>query len=302
MIKEFSKMYMIDKIDRLLEHFGNSSRLAEELKVSRNTVVSWKDNPDAMRDGNKVHVNVLYCDTFVTPELDKMPLPNAILLPDDYRLEVALPFIKSLSWGTFEIEDMSADRTAFDRVADGKLPRGVTAEQVHGMANLWFTTTDLWRRIVDKGERFTFDATFIRGLHRDLMRNVRPDAGDWATKFRGMRNLEDVRTTDPEDIEPEVSYWCSKHADAQDLRDLAQAHAHFILMHPFGDGNGRVGRTLMTIQALQARLLPPALGRDTQALYYSTMAYAMRHGRHTPLQHVLQHAQELALKTGPKRR
>jgi len=35
---------------------------------------------------------------------------------------------------------------------------------------------------------------------------------------------------------------------------LAEVHVEFILIHPFREGNGRVGRILSTLMALQANL------------------------------------------------
>ncbi|MBT3490215.1 MAG: hypothetical protein HON68_01215, partial [Gammaproteobacteria bacterium] len=37
----------------------------------------------------------------------------------------------------------------------------------------------------------------------------------------------------------EVEYWVTKYQDCSTLEEITAAHAHFELIHPFGDGNGR---------------------------------------------------------------
>jgi hypothetical protein len=58
---------------------------------------------------------------------------------------------------------------------------------------------------------------------------------------------------------------------------------YFILIHPFGDGNGRVGRALVMAQCLNARLMPPVFDAENRAMYYAAMQHAMKHGRYAPL-------------------
>ncbi|TXK92776.1 hypothetical protein BMR07_02700 [Methylococcaceae bacterium CS1] len=48
---------------------------------------------------------------------------------------------------------------------------------------------------------------------------------------------------------------------------IPKAHAYFIAIHPFGDGNGRVGRALVMVQCLNARLMPPTFDGKNRAMY-----------------------------------
>jgi cell filamentation protein len=45
---------------------------------------------------------------------------------------------------------------------------------------------------------------------------------------------------------------CDRMEDEQLLEALAHTHLEYILIHPFREGNGRLGRVLSTIMALQA--------------------------------------------------
>ena len=42
-----------------------------------------------------------------------------------------------------------------------------------------------------------------------------------------------------------MNRWIYKEAKFATLEAIAKAHAYFILIHPFGDGNGCVGRALV---------------------------------------------------------
>lgn len=111
------------------------------------------------------------------------------------------------------------------------------------------------------------------------MRGVHDNAGFYSTKIRIMGQLEDVQTTEPADIEEQINRWIYKEAKSTRLEAIAKAHAYFILIHPFGDGNGRVGRALVMAQCLSARLMPPIFDGKNRAMYYA----AMKHGRYAPL-------------------
>ena len=60
------------------------------------------------------------------------------------------------------------------------------------------------------------------------------------------------------------------------IRDIAGFHVNFELIHPFGDGNGRVGRLLMAVQCLTAGYLPLVIENEKKLEYYEVLEYAQR--------------------------
>ena len=52
-----------------------------------------------------------------------------------------------------------------------------------------------------------------------------------------------------------------------DLADIAQFHILFERIHPFADGNGRVGRLLMAYQAIQNNIVPPLIKNESRDEY-----------------------------------
>lgn len=287
---EQAKYSYPDKLYQLQEVYETSTRLAEAIGVSRRTLPNWHDNPDSIKPEHRLNIDVLYCTHFVIPAWDKPKQRfEPVLLPDALADECTgrepwlLPFLRRLSYGTIEIESNIA-QADFDKVIDEKkLPRNMDRATFHEAWNTFSTHQWLWKKIVEHDEPLTINEQSIKSLHGDFMRGVHDNAGFFSKHIRVMGRLEGVDTTLPEDIPEEVNRWVYKSADARSLEDIARAHAYFIAIHPFGDGNGRVGRALVMAQCLNARLMPPIFDGENRALYYATMEHAMRHGRYAPL-------------------
>jgi Fic family protein len=153
----------------------------------------------------------------------------------------------------------------------------------HEAINTFFTHQWLWQKIVERQETMTITEESIKALHINFMRGVTEQAGFYSSKMRVMGRLENVHTTLPDDIPEEMNRWVYKASGASSLAEIAKAHAYFIAIHPFGDGNGRVGRALVMAQCLNARLMPPVFDGENRAIYYAAMEHAMAHGRYSPL-------------------
>jgi Fic family protein len=132
-----------------------------------------------------------------------------------------------------------------------------------------------------------------RELHRDLMIGVR---GDNAApgEFRRIQNwigapgatIANARFVPPppNELAPCLDAW-EKFLHARELPPLAQAallHYQFETIHPFIDGNGRVGRLLITLFLVEREILPSpllylsAFFEATRRDYYDLLTAASR--------------------------
>jgi Fic family protein len=118
----------------------------------------------------------------------------------------------------------------------------------------------------------------IREFHERLMQGIRPDAGQYSKHHRAIRGVN-IALTHPEDIAEEMrgllNSWSEKK-NRSVLQKIADFHVRFELIHPFGDGNGRVGRLLMVLQCLQTGYPPVIIENGRKAEYYDVLEYAQR--------------------------
>ena len=67
-----------------------------------------------------------------------------------------------------------------------------------------------------------------------------------------------INTTAPEDVEEEIENLLSEYNAKANitLEDIVDFHYKFERIHPFGDGNGRIGRIIMFKECLKHNIMP----------------------------------------------
>lgn len=117
----------------------------------------------------------------------------------------------------------------------------------------------------------------IKEIHRLLTQGVREDGGIYSQHHRGIRGV-DIMLTHPQDIPEEmgrlIRQWNSKKQ--KNMQAIAKFHSDFELIHPFGDGNGRVGRVIMVLQCQNLNYAPVIIENARKAEYYEVLEYAQR--------------------------
>ncbi len=134
------------------------------------------------------------------------------------------------------------------------------------------------------------DEEFILKLHGILMNGVQPDAGLYrrhAVRIVGA-NVPTANYLRVPDLIPAVAKEASKAEGASDIvRESAVVHARFEQIHPFSDGNGRVGRLLMNAMLLAANFAPAVIRQEQKRLYYTYLHKAQTNGDHSQLEDYL---------------
>lgn len=78
-----------------------------------------------------------------------------------------------------------------------------------------------------------------------------------------------INTTAPEKVEEEIENLLSEYNSKYDitLEDIIDFHYKFEKIHPFGDGNGRVGRIIMFKECLRNNIMPFIVLDDDKPYY-----------------------------------
>ena len=126
--------------------------------------------------------------------------------------------------------------------------------------------------IIDRAEE-RLTESLIKELHLILKSGTSDSRKDWFTVGDYKRLPNEVggnETTAPEDVHREVQtllkeYNGKKQKSFEDIIDL---HQRFESIHPFQDGNGRVGRLVMFKECLANGYVPFIITEELKMFYY----------------------------------
>ena len=143
----------------------------------------------------------------------------------------------------------------------------------------------VFNQVVKKG---AVDEELVLRLHGILMSGIRPDAGLYrrhAVRITGV-NLPTANYMKIPRLVPEILASAAK-ADRDVIGVSAGVHSRFEQIHPFSDGNGRVGRLLMSAMLLQANFAPAIIRQEQKQLYYTYLNKAQTEDDHSQLEDFL---------------
>lgn len=116
-----------------------------------------------------------------------------------------------------------------------------------------------------------------RELHRILKTNTSDSDLSWFAvgEYKRLPNeVANRETTQPEDVPTEVRKLLSDYSPASShtFEEIIEFHVRFERIHPFQDGNGRVGRLVMLKECLANGIVPFVIADDMKAFYYRGLA------------------------------
>lgn len=89
---------------------------------------------------------------------------------------------------------------------------------------------------------------------------------------------------------------CRKGDDLSIIaRAIAIVHGEFEMIHPFREGNGRLGRLIAALMALQAGY-PPPIFNIKEKIYYNAMKEVFANKNYDPLTKIIERVMELGVK------
>ena len=126
--------------------------------------------------------------------------------------------------------------------------------------------------IIDRAEE-RLSESFIKELHRILKTGTSDSRKEWFNvgDYKKLPNEVGGRETcPPEQVHTRMKALLSEYNAKKDktLVDIIDLHQRFELIHPFQDGNGRVGRLIMFKECLAGRIVPFIITEELKWFYY----------------------------------
>ena len=120
----------------------------------------------------------------------------------------------------------------------------------------------------------TLTAEQVKTFHKILKSNTQDAQRDWfrVGEWKKLPNVigTDTETVAPENVEKEIQNLLKMYDKKTDktFEDIIDFHVKFERIHPFQDGNGRVGRAIMFKECLKNNVFPFIVLDERKAFYY----------------------------------
>ena len=276
----YSCMTIKEQLELIKKVSGQSQeKLASELGVSFPTLNSWINGRSEPRTKARERIQGLF----------KRLTGQAVIPPDVLRakkqalftqaqrhkkiLEVLFKnkdiydqFVLSLTYHTNRIEgsSLTEPETAAILFQNAALPDKTIIEQME-VKNHQAVLQYVFRHIQ---EERNLNEAFILKTHGILLNGIQEDAGRY--RSHGVRIVGSNIPTANHLKVPDLMQALMKDINAKSLdvtAHVTEIHSRFEQIHPFSDGNGRVGRLLLDAMLLRKNL-PPAVIRQEKRRFY----------------------------------
>ena len=126
--------------------------------------------------------------------------------------------------------------------------------------------------VIDNAEK-VLSENYIKELHFLLKTGTSDSRRDWfrVGEYKKLPNeVGGVDTTAPNDVSREMKALLMSYnkKEGVTLEDIIEFHVTFERIHPFQDGNGRVGRLIMLKECLKHNIAPFIIDEEHKIFYY----------------------------------
>jgi len=185
-----------------------------------------------------------------------------------HKVQVELTYNSNHIEGSRLTEDQTRYIYETNTIGALKKYEGIRVDDVVETAN-HFRCIDY---IIENANR-KLSERMIKQLHFILKNGTSDSLQDWFSvgEYKKVPNeVGGMETTPPEAVAKEMRKLLKKYRARKvlDLRDLLNFHYEFERIHPFQDGNGRVGRLILFKECLRLNIVPFIIDDELKLFYY----------------------------------
>jgi len=277
----------IIQIKQILEKTGwSQAQFAKELNVTFATVNRWINGHTNPHPAQLQRIKQLFKSTvgilplseheiakiIKTVMLKKKRVRNIKKILQDS--EISQDFLLELTYNSDAIEGNALTKRETEAIIFDKATIKDRSLIEHLEA---INHATVLRDIFEGNYPYEITEELIKEIHKALMQGIRTDAGQYAKHQRVIRGVNLI-LPHPSDIPEEMRLFCNKVNSYKNnpIEHIAKMHVEFEMIHPFGDGNGRVGRLLMIIQLIHQDFAPCVINVNEKANYYEFLEFAQK--------------------------
>lgn len=259
--------------------YNNVSEMAAKWQVSERSVRNycasgkipgavlsgkmWLIPEDAVKPERKQRAGKVPKDLLTRLKLEKESgIPGGIY----HKIQIDLTYNSNHIEGSRLSHDQT--RYIFETNTIGVQDGSINVDDIVEAAN-HFKCIDL---VIEQAE-YSLSESFIKQLHMILKSGTSDSRKAWFAVGDYKRFENEVGgniTTKPENVKKEIRSLLKEYNSSKKktLREIIDFHYRFESIHPFQDGNGRVGRLIMFKECLRNRVTPFIIEDDIKQFYY----------------------------------
>lgn len=293
-------MTIQQKLILIQKHSGNTQEeLAHELEVSFPTLNSWINGKSTPRDKAVEKIESLFIEYMGDVSIGVEVLGNKIHKLGDLQQQFKDPFslimsrndlydsfLLSLTYHTNSIEGSTFTQPDVKAVLfdDVTIPNKSVREHQEAK-NHQGALGYVMRWLRDNNG--DINQEFIMHIHQILMNGIMHNAGVYrnhSVRIAGVNVPTSNYLSIPKHMQELVQLLNQlKKGSSKQVEHIALTHARFEQIHPFSDGNGRVGRLLMILLAFKYQMAPIIIRQERKQAYYSYLEEAQTNKNIIPL-------------------
>ena len=255
-------------------------KLARQIGVSFATLNSWINNKSLPHKKHQEKIDLFYCEYTGQKIIikDILLAKKNIIKDKSKKFKDIISFIKenpdiydefilALTYNSNSIEGstLTKEETANILFENLTLPNKDLKEHLEAK-NHQLALKYLFDNI---NYKFKINEDFILKLHEILMKGILEDDGRYrnhAVRIVGA-NVPTANFLKIPVVIKELIRDINK-TNKDTIKHVSQIHSRFEKIHPFSDGNGRIGRILIHAMLLKERIVPAVIKQRKRSLYY----------------------------------